>query len=280
MRVILILLSFTVSRIIQSAVSFAVPSDSWCLSKFQSMDQNSLLQHFAPCQGILSKNTASSACCEAGQSLGGLRRTAPLSGCLCNKNLLEDLVSTAQSNNLLRSDGVDWKLVTGLLQQCGVPHAGGSGAAQCPAAESAHGGLGSSGSYKDNMAMIHKMDEVPSAVSGLGTTPGTASSKLDEPGCQSAYTAFGKGSVLQQLTPCQNGPSADCCTAAQGVSGTPSSPLYACLCYQPILDEVSSSVTSDVLSQAAGIDSVFILNVLKSCSVPYFGGTGSSACSK
>lgn len=82
----------------------------------------------APCQ-----SGASEACCTAINNLAAIGGSGPLAGCLCYPEVLDETISTVESNALARAAGVTGDTVFGVLKECGVPFASSAGGSGCPA---------------------------------------------------------------------------------------------------------------------------------------------------
>ncbi|KXZ44384.1 hypothetical protein GPECTOR_68g355 [Gonium pectorale] len=89
--------------------------------------------------------------------------------------------------------------------------------------------------------------------------------------------ASGQQSNINALAPCVSGPTASCCSTIGGFAG-PGTPLFQCLCYPDLLEQLLSTVESNSLAQRFGVTRSSISTVLQACGVPHSGGTGNAAC--
>ncbi|KAI8471788.1 MAG: hypothetical protein J3K34DRAFT_227252 [Monoraphidium minutum] len=97
-----------------AAAASQAPSSSDCLATTQSIGENSLLLRLSACQ-----SGASSSCCSAANGL--LSGSGELGNCLCNQDVLDQTLSTIESNPLAQSSGVTGAAINQVLQECGVP---------------------------------------------------------------------------------------------------------------------------------------------------------------
>ena len=95
------LLAFLLSVCLKVALvgaATALPSEQSCTDKYNKIGQNALLARLSPCRsGITSE------CCTAGQALAGA--SGDFAYCLCIPKLLDQIISTTESNSLAKAAG-------------------------------------------------------------------------------------------------------------------------------------------------------------------------------
>ncbi|KAG1678969.1 hypothetical protein FOA52_013032 [Chlamydomonas sp. UWO 241] len=160
-----------------------------CTSTASALSEDDVVRELTPCA-----SGATAACCEAGQKWAGLNEGAPLAGCLCYPELLDQVVALAEGNAQAKAFGVDREFITGLLQECGVPYAGGTGAAACPSDNG--GGSASASAGADAGASASAGSDGSSASASAGGFSASASTNGEYSGANPMTVQGGGGGML------------------------------------------------------------------------------------
>lgn len=111
-----------------------IPTSRECSDRVQSIGQASLMGLLDFCQG-----GSTPSCCSQIQGLVGFPGSGKHAGCLCNADVLEATMSGVKNNQLAKYAGVTRADVVKMFNDCKVPNAALSAAAQAlPAQPKAH----------------------------------------------------------------------------------------------------------------------------------------------
>jgi hypothetical protein len=104
-----------------------IPSESECLSSFETAGLEELQSSLTPCAF-----SASSTCCSNIDNLVALDADSEFAGCLCNQGVIDLMIEEIESNSLAQSIGFDGDKLMDVLKTCNAPIVGTSECARAP----------------------------------------------------------------------------------------------------------------------------------------------------